>query len=244
MLRIEKNLVQNSMKKNYFCAMAYILHLETATKVCSVALSVNGRLLEVMETEEDGYTHAENLTVFIEKVLQNAAISTKDLAAVSVTSGPGSYTGLRIGVSTAKGLCYALNIPLISVNALEAIAAQANLAHPSKNICALIDARRMEVFSAIYDADMKELKAISADVIEEDTYADYNHLLICGDGAEKLQEIWKERNLEFDTSIKSSAKGHVTIAHEKFLAENFEDVAYFEPFYLKDFVALKSKKRV
>ncbi|SFT67610.1 tRNA threonylcarbamoyladenosine biosynthesis protein TsaB [Lishizhenia tianjinensis] len=224
--------------------MAYILHLETATKVCSVALSYNGKLIEVIETEEDGYTHAENLTVFVEQVLSNAKLTPKNLAAVSVTSGPGSYTGLRIGVSTAKGLCYALNIPLIAVNALEAIAYQAKELHPTKNICALIDARRMEVFSAIYDTKMAELKAISADVIEEGTYAEFENLLICGDGAEKLQEIWKDRNLEFDVNIKSSAKGHVQKAFEKFQTEQFEDVAYFEPFYLKDFVALKSKKRV
>ncbi|MDX1445237.1 tRNA (adenosine(37)-N6)-threonylcarbamoyltransferase complex dimerization subunit type 1 TsaB [Lishizhenia sp.] len=224
--------------------MAYILHLETATKVCSVALSNNGKLIEVIETEEDGYTHAENLTVFVEQILSNAKLTPKDLAAVSVTSGPGSYTGLRIGVSTAKGLCYALGIPLIAVNALEAIAAQGHELHPTKNICALIDARRMEVFAGIYDIEMKELKAISADVIAEDTYSDFENLLICGDGAEKLQEIWKDRNLEFDVRIKSSAKGHVQKAFEKFQAEQFEDVAYFEPFYLKDFVALKSKKRV
>lgn len=224
--------------------MAYILHLETATKVCSVALSNHGKLIEVIETEEDGYTHAENLTVFVERVLANAKLSPKDLQAVSVTSGPGSYTGLRIGVSTAKGLCYALGIPLISVNALEAIAVQAHEVYPAKNICSLIDARRMEVFAAIYDTEMKELKAISADVIEEDTYSDFENLLICGDGAEKLQEVWKDRNLEFDVNIKSSAKGHVQKAFEKFQTEQFEDVAYFEPFYLKDFVALKSKKRI
>lgn len=224
--------------------MAYILHLETATKVCSVALSNNGKLIEFIETEEDGYTHAENLTVFVEQILTNAKIGTKDLSAISVTSGPGSYTGLRIGVSTAKGLCYALGIPLIAVNALEAIAAQGQKLYPAKNICALIDARRMEVFSAIYDSEMKLLKGISADVIEENTYDEFEHLLICGDGSEKLQEIWKERDLNFDISIKSSAKGHVEIAFAKFENKEFEDVAYFEPFYLKDFVALKSKKRI
>lgn len=223
--------------------MAKILHLETATKVCSVALSENGVCIQLIENEEENFSHAENLNIFIEKALKNVGWSLKDLVAVTVTSGPGSYTGLRIGVSTAKGLCYALDIPLIAVNALESIAAQARTKYKNKSICALIDARRMEVFSLIINEKDEVVKPISADVIEENTYATFKDLVICGDGAEKLQTLWKDRGFEFEAKIKSSAVGQCSIAFEKYTTQQFEDVAYFEPFYLKDFIAIKSKKR-
>lgn len=224
--------------------MVKLLHLETSTKVCSVALSENGKLLVLKETEEDGFTHAENLTVFIQKTLNQANWKLKELDAICVTSGPGSYTGLRIGVSTAKGLCYSLDKPLISVDALSSIAALAQQKHSEKTICALIDARRMEVFSLIKDKDFNTIKEISADIIEGDTYAEYSDMVICGDGAAKLQEIWKDRDFIFETEIKSSASGQIQLAFDKFNSSNFEDVAYFEPFYLKDFVGTKSKKLV
>ncbi|MGB0933797.1 MAG: tRNA (adenosine(37)-N6)-threonylcarbamoyltransferase complex dimerization subunit type 1 TsaB [Lishizhenia sp.] len=224
--------------------MSKILHIETATKVCSVALSENGNIVERIENEEEGFSHAENLNLFIVKALDKAGWKLSQLNAVSVTSGPGSYTGLRIGVSTAKGLCYALNIPLISVNALESISALAREKHQNKSICAVIDARRMEVFSLITDRNNTIVKAISADVIEENTYSAHSNLVICGDGAEKLQGIWKNRDFIFETNIKSSAGGQCKIAYEKYSAKQFEDVAYFEPFYLKDFIAVKAKKRV
>lgn len=223
--------------------MIRILHIETATKVCSVALSENGVVIQLIENEEEGFSHAENLNVFIQKALKKVGWGLNELSAVSVTSGPGSYTGLRIGVSTAKGLCYALGIPLLSVNALESIAVQAREKYPIHPICAVIDARRMEVFSLILNEKNQISKPISADVIDENTYSEHTNLVICGDGAEKLQEVWSERDFIFETNIKSSAGGQCKIAYEKYIAQLFEDVAYFEPFYLKDFIAIKSKKK-
>ena len=213
-----------------------ILHLETATKVCSVALSDQGELIAFKEVNEENYSHSENLTCFIEDVLKTADKKMSDLQAISVTSGPGSYTGLRIGVSTAKGLCYALNIPLISVDALFTIAVQMQQEYPGKKYAPMIDARRMEVFNAIYDENLNCLKPISADVIEANSYATFGSFIAAGDGAEKLKEVWQNRTeVTFETSILSSAKGHISLAWEKYQNKNFEDVAYFEPFYLKDF---------
>lgn len=214
----------------------YILHLETATKVCSAALSLNGELRQLKEIQEDGYSHGENLTLFIEDLLKSEGIEIGQLSAVSISSGPGSYTGLRIGVSTAKGLCYALSIPLISVDSLSAIREMALEKYPQETIVPMIDARRMEVFSAIYDASGAILKAISADIIESDSYKEFEPFVACGDGAEKLREIWTGRNITIDGTVLSSATGQVKPAFRKFGNKEFEDVAYFEPFYLKDFV--------
>lgn len=222
--------------------MSYILHLETATKVCSVALSLNGELVAIKEMEEDGYSHGENLTLFIEDVLKQAGIETKDLSVVSVASGPGSYTGLRIGAATAKGLCYALKIPLIAVDALTALTEQAKKTHANVNLCALIDARRMEVYNLFVDENSTRLKEVTADIIEEDSYSQYEPFVYFGDGAKKLEEIWSGRNCTIDESIKSSAKGQVKLAYQKFKKEEFEDVAYWEPFYLKDFIPGVKKK--
>ena len=216
--------------------MNWILHLETATKACSVALSCDGKLVAVKEDLTHDYSHSENLTLFIEHVLRESGITLKDLKAVSVASGPGSYTGLRIGVSTAKGLCYALNIPLIAVDALFSLASIASDKYPGMNLCSLIDARRMEVFNSVYDPQLKALKPISADIINETTYQEFEPFVYFGDGAAKLQEIWAGRNCKCDLQIHSSATGQIEPAYSKFLQEKFEDVAYFEPFYLKDFM--------
>lgn len=221
--------------------MVYILHLETSTKVCSVALSLNGKLISIKENEEDGYSHGENLTLFIENVLKQAGISIKELTAVSVASGPGSYTGLRIGVSTAKGLCYPLNIPLIAIDSLTSLSEIAKEKYTSINICPLIDARRMEVYNSIYNSKGDQIKPISADIINDNSYREFEPFIYFGDGAEKLIEIWKDRNCTADLEIKSSAKGQVRLALEKFQKQQFEDVAYFEPFYLKDFVSNTKK---
>lgn len=216
--------------------MTYILHLETSTKVCSVALSKDGELCALKEVEEDGYAHGEQLTFFIEEVLKQAGIRANELAAVSVASGPGSYTGLRIGVATAKGLCYALSIPLIASDSLTVLASQVNA---SMNKCAVIDARRMEVYNCIYDANGLPLKEISADIIDADSYKEFEPFVYFGDGAAKLQEAFVGRDCTFDATIKSSARGQIEMSYQKFLATDFVDVAYFEPFYLKDFVAGK-----
>ncbi len=217
----------------------YILHLETATKVCSVALSKNGQLVAVKETEEDGYSHGENLTVFIEDVIAQAKVTIRDVHAISLASGPGSYTGLRIGAATAKGLCYALSIPLIAIDALTSMAQLAKSKYPDQTLCPLIDARRMEVYNLFIDKNDNPLKQISADIIDESSYSEFEPYVYFGDGAEKLQEIWKGRNVTFDSSIKCSAVGQVQIAYQKFQQQQFEDVAYWEPFYLKDFIAGK-----
>lgn len=222
--------------------MSIILHLETATKVCSVALSKNGKLLELKETQEEGYSHGENLNLFIVEVLERHGMTVKDLNAVSVASGPGSYTGLRIGAATAKSLCYALDIPLIAVDALISLAAIAKEKYPAKNLCAVIDARRMEVYNLFLDENFQTLKEISADIIDEDSYENFTPFVCFGDGAEKLKEIWKEKDCVIDSTILSSAKGQVELAFEKYSTKSFEDVAYWEPFYLKDFIAGKKKK--
>ena len=215
--------------------MKYLLHIETSTKVCSVALSLDGKLIRVKESNELEYSHGENLTLFIASVLEDSKVSLNDLAAISVASGPGSYTGLRIGVSTAKGLCYALGIPLIAVDTLFSLAQLAHDKHPDVNLCPVIDARRMEVFNAIYTFSLETLKVISADVIEENSYQEFEPFVYFGDGAAKLQEIWKDRNCQIDTTVLASAIGQIPLATLKFQNNEVEDVAYFEPFYLKDF---------
>lgn len=224
--------------------MVKLLHIETATKVCSVALSENGELVEVLEESSDQYIHAERLTVLIEQLMTQRKLLFSDLSAISVSSGPGSYTGLRIGVSTAKGICYAANLPLISIGALDALIADARLKHPKENICAMIDARRMEVFSKIVSANNEIIKPLSGDELDEQTYADFEPFIAVGDAVEKCTSIWNSRNVILETKHKSSAKGQVRTAFEKFNNADFENVAYFEPLYFKDFVATKSKKRV
>jgi tRNA threonylcarbamoyladenosine biosynthesis protein TsaB len=220
----------------------YILHLETATKVCSVALSLNGQIKQLKEIQEAGFSHGENLTLLIEEILKSEGIKSNQLFAVSIASGPGSYTGLRIGVSTAKGFCYALSIPLIAVDALVSIQQIAIEKYPSQNIIPMIDARRMEVFAAVYNSKGEIIKPISADVLDENSYAEFEPFVACGDGAEKLIELWKGREIIFATEILSSAKGQAQLAYQQFEQKAFEDVAYFEPFYLKDFVMnVKSK---
>ena len=220
--------------------MTRILHIETATKVCSVALSENGSLKGLKEIEEDGYAHGEQLTVLIQDLLKEQGVSIKELDAVSVSSGPGSYTGLRIGASAAKGICYAMKIPLIAIDALTSLSAIAAKKY-DQNICAVIDARRMEVYNLISDASLNPLKEITADIITEESYTQFDPFVVCGDGAAKLQEIWNERNCTFDLEIKSSATGQIEIAFNKFNEGQTEDLAYWEPFYLKDFIVGKKK---
>lgn len=223
--------------------MAKLLHIETSTKMCSVSLSEDGALIDVVEENSEKYIHAEKLTVFIEQICKNNQLLLSDLDAIVITSGPGSYTGLRIGVSTAKGLCYALKKPLISVNSLESIAYLTSKKHPSLNICAMIDARRMEVFSTLFNAQLEVIKPLSADLLEENTYQEFEPFVVCGDGAEKIKEIWANRNIIVDDSILSSATGQVEIAFQKFKNEDFEDIAYFDPKYLKDFVTTPAKTK-
>ena len=221
--------------------MSLILHLETSTKSCSVALSENGELIALQEIHTAEFTHAENLTVFIQKVMLSAGKEMKELKAVSVSSGPGSYTGLRIGVSTAKGLCYALEIPLIAVDSLISLAVLARQKHPGKKICSMIDARRMEVYSAIYDEELNLLKPISADILDEQSYQEFEPFVAVGDATDKMIDVWSSRIVCIDNELKASAKGQIEIVYQKFVDKAFEDVAYFEPFYLKEFIVGKPK---
>lgn len=215
--------------------MPYLLHIETATKVCSVALSKNGQLVQLIESNDDQFSHGEKLTLFIVELLQKENIKATNLAAISVSAGPGSYTGLRIGVSTAKGMCYALSIPLISIDTLTSMAQKALQEKNVNAICAMIDARRMEVFSAIFLSDGKCIKPTSPDVLDENTYADFDPILVIGDGAEKTKEIWKNRSVTYSDSYHISAQSQVELAYNKFLNNEFEDLAYFEPNYVKAF---------
>lgn len=215
--------------------MSWILHLETSTKVCSVALSFEGNLRFLEEIADDQYAHGEQLTVLIEKVVSLSGITMNQLDAVSVASGPGSYTGLRIGISTGKGLCYALGIPLVLIDSLSALAACAFDKYPGKNYCPMIDARRMEVYTSVFAPDKTLLLPMNAVVLDEHSFAEFEPFVFFGDGAVKMREVWKERNCVFDGTILSSAAGQVKLAFEKFTKGEFADLAYCEPIYLKDF---------
>ena len=213
----------------------YILHIETATKVCSVALSLNGELISCKESSNDEFVHGEQLTNYISEVVSLAKIKLSILSAVSVSSGPGSYTGLRIGVSTAKGLCFGLSIPLIAVPSLLSLISLAKERHPTTTICAMFDARRMEVFRQVVDVNGLELLPVGPQVVDEYSMVDFAPFLAVGDGSNKIKELWMERNVKFDDSIVPSAKGQVTLAYQKYSAQDFEDIAYFVPNYGKEF---------
>ncbi len=213
----------------------YILHIETATKVCSVALSLNGELISCKESSNDEFVHGEQLTNYISEVVSLANIKLSNLSAVSVSSGPGSYTGLRIGVSTAKGLCFGLSIPLIAVPSLLSLISLAKERHPTTTICAMFDARRMEVFRQVVDENGLELLPVGPQVVDEYSMVDFEPFLAVGDGTNKLKELWGNRKVQFDDAIVPSAKGQLILANQKFKAQDFEDVAYFVPNYGKEF---------
>ena len=223
-----------------------ILCLETSTKVCSVALGQNGKLLALKESLDEKHSHAENLTLYIEEVCSQAKISLNDIDAVAVSKGPGSFTGLRIGVSTAKGLCYALDKPLLAINSLEAMALGQVKSQKSKvkNLfCPMIDAKRMEVYCAVYDEQLNEIKKTSAEIIDENSFSDLlvkNKIYFFGDGSEKCKAKIIHPNAIFLDNVNPSAQFMLPIAEKYFAEKKFEDVAYFEPFYLKDFVGTKS----
>ena len=224
--------------------MPFILNIETATKNCSVSIAKNGETMVCKEVAEEGYSHAEKLHVFIEEVIAEAGITVQDLVAIAVSQGPGSYTGLRIGVSAAKGLCYALNIPLIAIDTLQTLASQANVSEGK--IIPMIDARRMEVYSEIFTADLKIERPIEAEIITEDSFKDYTETLyFVGDCAEKCKPVLTKENFVFLEEIKyPSAAAMSKISYDKYQKSDTVDVAYFEPYYLKDFmIAPPSKKQ-
>ena len=218
--------------------MALILCIETATKSCSIALAREGQLFACKEAVSQEYSHSEQLTVFIEDLLQEQHLTVQDLNAIAISSGPGSYTGLRIGVSTAKGLCYSLDIPLISISTLEAMAQLMKDKHPNKQLCPMIDARRMEVYCALFGTDQQT--DVEAKVIDENSFSkdlEQGSLLFFGDGADKCQEVLIHPNAHFELGVYPSAISMIALAHHKYQQQQFEDVAYFVPFYLKEFVA-------
>lgn len=227
--------------------MSIILGIETATKVCSIALSKDDELLAIEEVGGE-YSHAENVTNFIEKVVKKANIQFNDIDAIAVSKGPGSYTGLRIGVSSAKGLCYALNKPLIAIDTLQAMALRMAKQTSDKNLlfCPMIDARRMEVYTAIYNASNELIEPISAKIIDENSFSQLltkQKVLFFGDGAEKCKIIFEQHsNALFNDDILPSATEINELALKKLNNNELEDVAYFEPFYLKDFIATTPKK--
>lgn len=222
--------------------MSLILHLETSTKVCSACLALEGVVVALKEVQEKNFSHSENLTLFIEDILVEAKVQMKDIDAVAISEGPGSYTGLRIGTSTAKGICFALDIPLIVIPTLEIIANQYN-PNDDKLIVPMIDARRMEVFYAIYNAQLRLLQETRAEEITEDFLIDHadSGVLFVGDGAFKMEGFLKE-NWSYIQESNISSSGMASLAYEKFKMQAFADTAYFEPFYLKDFIAGTPKK--
>jgi len=230
--------------------MPTILHIESSTLTCSVAISRNGNTLALQESHDQSHAHSEKLVVYIDEVIKQAELKPADLDAVCVSKGPGSYTGLRIGVSAAKGLCYGLGIPLLSVGSLESMAylAKTNFGNDLADIsflCPMIDARRMEVYMQLFDLSLNQLQAVSAEIIDEQSFAselEKGRVVFFGDGAAKCKEIIQHTNAVFLDGFKTSASGMIPLAEAKLANQQFEDVAYFEPYYLKDFVAGKPKK--
>ena len=222
--------------------MAYILNIETATTNCSVSLSKDGETLVLKEDNSLNYSHAESLHVFIDEVLKTASLELSQLNAISVSKGPGSYTGLRIGVSAAKGLCYALNIPLISVDTLQSLAHQV-LCEDDAVIVPMLDARRMEVYSAIYDSKYVKIRDTEAQILNEDSFKKYlekHKVHFIGNGVDKLKTLIAHSNAIFLGDKLPSASEMGLLAYDKYKKNDIEDVAYFEPYYLKEFIGLKS----
>ncbi|MES2863303.1 MAG: tRNA (adenosine(37)-N6)-threonylcarbamoyltransferase complex dimerization subunit type 1 TsaB [Bacteroidota bacterium] len=221
--------------------MSLILNVETATKNCSVALAKEGKTIAIREIATENFSHAEKLHVFIEELFSETNLKLQDLNAIAVSQGPGSYTGLRIGVSAAKGLCYALSIPLISVDTLELLARKLTVAEGI--IVPMIDARRMEVFCAFFDNNYNKIRETKAEIIDETSYQDFSETLhLIGDGAMKFKDILTDVKFQYYPEIEfPSATEMAQVSFQKFQNNQLEDVAYFEPFYLKDFVMLTKK---
>ena len=227
--------------------MSCILHIETSTKVCSVALSEDGKLLYHHE-DFDGPNHSETSGVYVDEALSFANSHAIPVDAVAVSMGPGSYTGLRIGVSLAKGVCYGRALPLIAVPTLKVLCVPVLLGKEELPEDALlvpmIDARRMEVYSAVYDRALKEIRPIQADIVTAETYQEYLNrgpVYFFGNGAQKCQAVIQHPNAHFIEGIHPLAKNMFPLAERSMYLKEFQDVAYFEPYYLKEFVAIKSK---
>jgi tRNA threonylcarbamoyladenosine biosynthesis protein TsaB len=222
--------------------MIYILNIETATRNCSVSIGLNEKTIAIREVAESGYSHAEKLHVFISEVLNESNLTFQDLSAIAVSQGPGSYTGLRIGVSAAKGLCYALGIPLIAIDTLETLSRQ--LIVEEGLIIPMLDARRMECYTAIFDENYQKIREIQAEIMTQDSFANIESTLhLVGDGIAKCKGFLRHSKLIFhDEIVFPSANEMTAMAFKKYQKSDTVDVAYFEPYYLKDFMMTTSSK--
>lgn len=229
--------------------MSCILHIETSTEVCSVAVSQDGASIFSQE-DFKGPSHATTLGVFVDEALSFADSHAIPVDAVAVSSGPGSYTGLRIGVSMAKGICYAKDIPLIGLPTLEVMCVPVLLFRDLPDdalLCPMIDARRMEVYAAVYDRALRPLRPTSADIVDEHSYTEFladRPVYFFGNGSAKCREVLQHPNAHFIENIHPLAKWMFPLAEKANARQEFKDVAYFEPFYLKEFVASKPKKLI
>ena len=217
--------------------MAYLLCLETSGTNCSVSIIKNQELISYKEQNTSEFSHSENLHIFIEETLKNANIKPSDLSAIAVSSGPGSYTGLRIGVSSAKGLCFALNIGLIAIPTLSILVENIKEINDFQYIIPMIDARRMEVFSAVFDKEKKQIRNTQAEILTDSSFKEYlskGKTLFLGNGSDKFSEICSHPNAHFLKGQFPSATQMNKLAFEKFCENQFENVAYFEPFYVKN----------
>lgn len=223
----------------------YILLIETATSICSVGLAEKDIVIAISESEMPN-SHSAKLSILIDNLLSDCGIGYSDLSAVALSFGPGSYTGLRIGASTAKGLSYALDVPVIAVETPSILAKAALEKHKDCSVITMIDARRMEVYANIFSKEMEVLRDCSADVLTENYYDEFlkenEKVLLVGDGAAKTKELFaNKQNYFYDDAIRLSSRFMATLAWEKYLKNEFVDTAYFEPYYLKDFIAVRSK---
>lgn len=233
--------------------MALILHIETATPVCSAAISKNGALIDFRETN-DPRSHASRLSPFIQDLWKSNNINPLELDAVSISLGPGSYTGLRIGVSTAKGIAYANDIPIIGISGLQALAARFIAEHSQSYdlndntlLCPMLDARRMEVYSAFYNIKLKLEREIKADIIDHESYLEYlskGDVYFFGDGSKKCMETIQHPNAKFIDNVEPSSRFMIELGELAWEKKDFVDTAYFEPFYLKDFIATIPKNKI
>ncbi|PQJ21221.1 tRNA (adenosine(37)-N6)-threonylcarbamoyltransferase complex dimerization subunit type 1 TsaB [Tenacibaculum sp. SG-28] len=223
--------------------MATILNIETATKNCSVSIAKNGEILASRELNDGNYSHAEKLHVFIQELLASIPSESNTIDAVAVSKGPGSYTGLRIGVSAAKGFCYSRNIPLIAIETLASLAR--NISINEGYIVPMLDARRMEVYATVYDKNYTQKRSIAAEIIDSNSYAAFLNdkpVYFLGDGAEKCKTVLMHPNAKFIENKFPSSIQMAALSYEKYKKSDFVNVAYFEPFYLKDFIVTPQKK--
>ncbi len=227
--------------------MALILNIDTSTSVCSVALAQNGHPLALKENKE-GLNHSLLLGTFINDILKENGTEVSALDAIAVSMGPGSYTGLRIGVSMAKGLCYGASKPLIAVNTLQALAQSVSSRIQEEALyCPMIDARRMEVYTALFDKDNRTIQETKAEIIDPASFSEILALqpvYFFGNGSDKVKTVLTSPQARFLANIETSSTNMVQLAEQKYETRNFEDVAYFEPFYLKDFIATTPKKNI